>query len=59
MSEGFKSIAEGYAASLRQMADGNYVDFDELRAAAEYLDGVYPELTRLRDIEWKYADLCK
>jgi hypothetical protein len=59
MSEGYKSIAEGYAASLRQMADGNFVDFDELRGAAEYLDGLTAELNRLRDIEWMYTDLCK
>lgn len=30
--------AEGYAASLRQMADANFVDFDELRAAADLIE---------------------
>ncbi len=44
--------AEGYAASLRQMADGNYVDFDELRKAADLIECLQSEIKRL-------TDLCK
>ena len=34
------SEASGYAASLRQMVNGNYVDFDELRAAANRIEAL-------------------
>ena len=42
--------ADGYVSSLRQMADCNYVDFDELRDAADYIEYQQAEIERLQDL---------